>query len=99
MDSTYAIAIALGRWTPRARNRELARRVHAAYTSLRTSRPRGSLAITHVRAHTRITGNEMADRLAKRAAAHGPCDGDTAVEHARDLLREGQDPTSSSPSS
>ena len=65
----YAINTALGRWISRARgNRELARRVQCAFASLRQARGIDHVRVTHVRAHARVAGNEVADRLAKRAA-------------------------------
>ena len=71
VDSTYAIGIALGRFVPRARNAELARRVQQEYACLRASRPPGTVTIRHVRAHARSPGNETADRLAKLGAELG----------------------------
>ena len=65
VDSTYASGIALGRWQP-ARNREVARRLHSAFERLRKSRA-GAAHIRHVRSHTRVAGNEVADHLAKLA--------------------------------
>ena len=68
VDSTYAAGVALGRWQPRARNRELARRLQVEYAKLRAARA-GAVTVRHVRAHARVAGNEAVDRLAKLAAA------------------------------
>ena len=71
VDSLYAINVATGRWAVKRgrRNAELARRLYEAYEDLRRRRPRGHVWITHVRAHTKVRGNEVADGLAKKAAA------------------------------
>ena len=61
----YAIAMATGRWVPRRKNRELARRVQVEYARLRASRGYDAVSILHVRAHTRVRGNEAADAMAK----------------------------------
>ena len=71
VDSLYAINIATGKWgVKRGRqNAELARRLYEAYEGLRRQRPRGHVWVRHVRAHTRVRGNEVVDGLAKKAAA------------------------------
>ena len=51
VDSIYAIAMATGRWVPRRKNRELARRVQVEYARLRASRGYDAVSILHVRAH------------------------------------------------
>ena len=57
-------------WDRRGRqNAELARRLYEAYEGLRRGRPRGHVWLRHVRAHTKVKGNEVADGLAKKAAA------------------------------
>ena len=71
VDSTYAQGIALGRWQPK-QNRDLARRLRCDFERLRQTRG-GNARIRHVKSHTRVAGNETADRLAKLAA------GDTAL--------------------
>ena len=75
----YAIAMATGRWVPRRKNRELARRVQVEYARLRASRGYDAVSILHVRAHTRVRGNEAADAMAKYAAEHGARSGADAV--------------------
>ena len=71
VDSLYAINIATGKWALKRgrQNAELARRLYEAYEGLRRRRPRGHVWIRHVRAHTKVVGNEVADNLAKKAAA------------------------------
>ena len=86
-DSTYAMNIATGKWKPRQRNRELARRLNVTYARLRAQRGQDGIGVVHVRAHTRVPGNELVDKLAKLAADdpgfHG--DDDTVKQRA---LRE-----------
>ena len=67
VDSTYAINVATGKWAPRSRNGELARRLRRAAFDLISRRGAPSVRFEHVRAHTGEPGNESADALAKAA--------------------------------
>ena len=61
VDSTYAINVATGKWAPRPRNGELARRLRRAALDLVSMRGAPSVRFEHVRAHTGEPGNESAD--------------------------------------
>ena len=52
VDSTYAINVATGKWAPRSRNGELARRLRRAAFDLVSRRGAPSVRFEHVRAHT-----------------------------------------------
>ena len=97
VDSVYAISMATGRWAPRRKNRELARRLQVEYARLRASRGYGAVSVTHVRAHTRVRGNEAADAMAKYAAEHGARSGADALSVLQELLREMDSPSASPP--
>ena len=84
-DSTYAIGVATGKYAARKSNVELARRVARAYGALCKKRGAENVAVTHVRAHTRIAGNEAADRLAKKSA-----DDETFAGRNERILEEAQ---------
>ena len=79
------INAAKGLWHSRGRNQELIRRLQCAYASLCATRGHSTVSLRHVRAHSRIAGNEVADRLAKMAG-DGDLDGDGSdvLRHARD---------------
>ena len=64
VDSMYAINMATGKWTVR-KNGELVRRLQRALSELRRRR---RVRLSHVRSHTNVAGNEVADVLAKLAA-------------------------------
>ena len=78
-DSTYAIRIAKGAHLPRKANAELGRHVRAAYGKLIKARGAHAVHLHHVRAHTRVAGNELVDRLAKAAAADATITGDGPI--------------------
>ena len=62
------------------------RRLRTALARLRAARGFDAVRLVHVRAHARIEGNELADRLAKYAAVHGTSDGDAAIDAAKSEL-------------
>ena len=68
-DSTYAINMTKGIWIPHhGRNTKLIRRLRSEWNILQTRRPH-EVRMAHVRSHTIIAGNDMADWLADRGAA------------------------------
>jgi ribonuclease HI len=67
-DSLYAKHMTTGHWTPRVkRNAGMIRRLRNKWRELRRTRP-GEVRIEHVRSHTMVLGNEIADWLAERGA-------------------------------
>ena len=88
VDSTYAIAVADGKWIVRRKHKELARRLNHAMARLRMARGHKNVTIRHVRAHARNAGNETADRLAKQGATGRVPQGYQALRQARKIYRE-----------
>ena len=67
-DSTYTINMTTGKWIPRhGRNTKIIRRLRATWNQLQKQRP-NEVRLAHVRSHTIIAGNDMADWLADRGA-------------------------------
>ena len=65
-DSLYAINMTTGRWLPKSpRNREMVARMRELWRRLQRQRD-GEVELRHVRSHTNVPGNEMADWLADR---------------------------------
>ena len=86
-DSLYAINMARGAWMPRRkgkRNAPLIARVRDLWSRLRRERP-GAVELRHVRSHTRVPGNELADFLAEAGRNPGH---DVDLESATDWLRQ-----------
>ena len=65
------------------KNEALSGRVRAAYSRLVTTRGHHAISLSHVRAHTRVAGNELVDRLAKAAAHDASLTGDGDLVAAR----------------
>ena len=60
-DSLYAKHMTTGHWTPRVkRNAHMIRLLRDKWRTLRRARP-GEVRIEHVRSHTMVLGNEIAD--------------------------------------
>ena len=60
--------MATGKWMPRtARNRVIVARLREACKRVHTQRP-GEVRVRHVRSHTKLPGNELADKLAAMGA-------------------------------
>jgi ribonuclease HI len=65
-DSLYAINMTTGRWLPKSpRNREMVAHMRELWRRLQRQRD-GEVELRHVRSHTNVPGNEMADWLADR---------------------------------
>ena len=65
-DSLYAMNMTTGTWMPRAKNRRnacLARRMRILWRQVQRKAP-GATNIAHVRSHTGVPGNEIADWMA-----------------------------------
>ena len=73
-DSLYAINVAKGKWQPKGGNEAPGTHLRRAWLQLVKERTLYRVRLLHVRAHTGKLGNEIADRLAKRAATLAqPC--------------------------
>ena len=69
VDSLYARNLTMGIWLPRRKvNIELVREVREAWRRCSIRRGVGTVRIQHVRSHTGVPGNELADQLADAAA-------------------------------
>ena len=63
-DSLYAINMTTGKWMPKREiNQEIIWHARVTWQKLQDQRPR-EVDIVHVRSHTKVPGNEVADRLA-----------------------------------
>ena len=83
-DSLYTINMTTGRWRLRTtRNRRLVARIKEQWRKLQRRRP-NEVELRHVRSHTLVPGNEVADWLAD-GGAHGA--GDTLDSALRQLTR------------
>ena len=87
-DSLYAIHMTTGRWMPKCtRNVEFIRNLRRDWRALQRHRP-GECRLRHVRSHTKVPGNEIADWLAERGAAnHHEC-ASSAAKWATNYLQE-----------
>ena len=62
-DSLYAINMTTGKWMPKREiNQEIIWHARVTWQKLQDQRPR-EVDIVHVRSHTKVPGNEVADRL------------------------------------
>ena len=65
MDSLYARNLTLGIWLPRkGKNIGLVKQLRQEWRQTQIRRGRHAVRIEHVRSHTGVPGNELADRLA-----------------------------------
>ena len=87
-DSTYAINMAKGTWIPHhGRNKLVIRRLRNGWNLLQTRRPH-EVRMTHVRSHTIIAGNDMADWLADKGAVGKKINLQQALEWAIEWSRK-----------
>ena len=72
-DSLYAKNMATGKWMPKKkhRNSEQIRNIRSLWRKVQRAR-QNRVRIVHVRSHTKIPGNEIADWLADRGAKGRP---------------------------
>lgn len=68
-DSTYCIGVLSKKWRPK-KNQELIARIKS---KISLYKDRAAVRFEYVRGHSGIEGNEIADRLANRAAAESIC--------------------------
>ena len=67
-DSLYAMNMTTGKWMPKVkRNVAIVDALRELWRKIRRRRP-GEVRLVHVRSHTRVPGNELADHLADGAA-------------------------------
>ena len=70
-DSLYTINMTTGLWLPkRKRNDKIIARLRHTWRWLQRARP-GEVSIRHVRSHTKVPGNELADWLAEQGRIGG----------------------------
>jgi len=70
-DSLYTINMTTGRWRPRCpRNREIVASTRGLWRRLQRQRD-AEVELRHVRSHTRVPGNELADWLAEIGRTEG----------------------------
>ena len=91
MDSLFARNLTMGVWLPRkGRNLALVKQLRAEWRQVQIRRGRHAVKIEHVRSHTGIPGNELADKLAERGLYLDEKDPNLpyGVEMARPMMRE-----------
>ena len=74
-DSLYALNMATGKWMPRRKgkaNAPVITKLRALWRRVQRCRP-GEVDLAHVRSHTKVPGNELADHLAVPAMYRGYC--------------------------
>ena len=87
MDSLYARNLTMGIWLPRRNtNIELVREVREAWRRCSIRRGVGTVRIQHVRSHTGVPGNELADQLADAAARGASEEPDLDLSFAERLM-------------
>ena len=70
-DSLYTINMTTGMWLPkRKRNNDVIARLRHTWRWVQRARP-GEVSIRHVRSHTKVPGNELADQLAETGRVGG----------------------------
>ena len=86
-DSLYALNMTKGVWMPRSpRNREFVSKLRGLWRRVQRERP-GEVVLRHVRSHTRVPGNELADWLADAGTVPGQGGPDTSPTSAAAWLR------------
>ena len=83
VDSLYARNLTMGIWMPRGENMSLVREVRSAWRKVQSLRGRRAVRIEHVRSHTAVPGNELADQLAEMGRQLKPEDRDLGVAEAQ----------------
>ena len=83
MDSLYARNLTMGIWMPRGENLSLVREVRGMWRKTQALRGRHAVRIEHVRSHTAVPGNELADQLADMGRQLKPEDADLGVAEAQ----------------
>ena len=87
VDSLYARNLTMGIWLPRRKvNIELVREVREAWRRCSIRRGVGTVRIQHVRSHTGVPGNELADQLADAAAREACEEPDLSLSAAERLM-------------
>ena len=74
----------MGIWLPhKGKNISLVKEARAMWRRAQALRGRHAVRIEHVRSHTMVPGNELADRLAELGRSLGPLDPDVGVAEAQ----------------
>ena len=76
----------MGIWLPRRSNIDLVREVRATWRRTQALRGRRAVRIEHVRSHTAVPGNELADKLADAGRLVGTFEADIGVDAARRVM-------------
>ena len=90
VDSLYARNLTMGVWLPRkGRNLALVKQLRAEWRQVQIRRGRHAVKIAHVRSHTGVPGNELADKLAEWGLYLDEKDPNLpyGVEKARPMMR------------
>ena len=91
VDSLYARNMTMGVWLPKkGRNLELVKQLRAEWRQVQIRRGRHAVKIAHVRSHTGVPGNELADKLAEWGLYLDEKDPNLpyGIEKARPMMRE-----------
>ena len=88
-DSLYALNMATGKWMPSRghRNTKMIEELRSLWRRLQRARPH-EVRLRHVRSHTRVAGNELADWLADAGAQGGRPSRQWAEQRLRGWLAE-----------
>ena len=83
VDSLYARNLTMGIWLPRGENMSLVRETRGMWRKVQSMRGRHAVRIEHVRSHTAVPGNELADQLAEMGRQLKAEDADVGIAEAR----------------
>ena len=84
---TSALRATTGVWLPRHRkNIQLVKELRQAWRLAQIRRGRGAVRIEHVRSHTAVPGNELADMLAEKGRWLGPFSEECTTADARRIM-------------
>ena len=88
VDSLYARNLTMGIWLPTKKtNANLVQELRDTWRLVQVKRGRDEVRIEHVRSHTSVPGNELADKLADAGRQLTSHTRDMGVDDARPLMR------------
>ena len=91
-DSLYAMNMTTGKWMPKVkRNVAIVDALRELWRKIRRRRP-GEVRLVHVRSHTRVPGNELADHLADGAAKGDRMTTDQAETWLQEMMHRWDEP-------